>query len=784
MSSLKKILKYFLILSALLFVLIVGIYNLVVLKPSFAIKFIDKVFLPEYSIQIESIDSNNNLLSPNFIFEKINIVDNKKNNIISLPSLRIGINLFHSLASNRLVLSILEVDSFELKGSQSDTEFKPFFLLGKKLKINNEALKVSAESYEILFSKTDTKIILVNGKVNLVPYKKIEVFVNHLSKKIYYSSKHKLNSKNLREAKLFDFSSFSEYKINLSLSSKGVFDYQNSKLIRFNKLHFDKSKLVNKSGFIIENIESKVFSDINSSLHGVFSSSIPDQQIKGSLSFNQDKDLYVRSSLFIDLTDIISSNQYFNAQGKELFEFIYKVSNGKSSMQLNTDLLRTEISSPIEYFKKDKKSSLQTSIYIADMSKPSYDLKNNLFKAFIDHKNFGYFSYGKFFDSEIILNPHNDGLYIYLDLDRINLEDFISIQSSSNGSSNLKLIKARVTEFSLFNNKYENQIFNIFFDKEFIKTEILGKNLNGTIDMDATNFIKIKLENTKFKNISLKNNSISSNLNNYNMRFIGENIRIDEDYFNSIDFYLLKNESLTTFDNIKVVSNGLNIGPNSSDEKAYISYNSEIDLYKIKGLFEIDNSKDNFDNITSYDFNFLKTDLNIQWNNLTKILNLEGRLNFLVKDLSLDRDLPNSTFLRTLSILNLNAIIESVNKTSISNNANVLRINRAEGEIYASKNRGLITSPIILETDEASMNWTGEVLKNLNGEMQDLNLDLAMRLKISENIPWYAAIFGGIPALASGIVLENIFEDTLDNVSTLNFDVYGTVEEPKLKRLN
>ena len=127
MSSLKKISKYFLILSALLFVLIVGIYNLIVFKPSFAIKFIDKVFLPEYSIQIESIDSNNNLLSPNFIFEKINIVDNKKNNIISLPSLRIGINLFHSLASNRLVLSILEVDSFELKGSQSDTEFKPFF---------------------------------------------------------------------------------------------------------------------------------------------------------------------------------------------------------------------------------------------------------------------------------------------------------------------------------------------------------------------------------------------------------------------------------------------------------------------------------------------------------------------------------------------------------------------------------------------------------------------------------------------------------------------------------
>ena len=44
------------------------------------------------------------------------------------------------------------------------------------------------------------------------------------------------------------------------------------------------------------------------------------------------------------------------------------------------------------------------------------------------------------------------------------------------------------------------------------------------------------------------------------------------------------------------------------------------------------------------------------------------------------------------------------------------------------------------------MEWKGEVLKDSVGILNELNLDLEMRLKLSENIPWYAAVFGGIPA--------------------------------------
>jgi hypothetical protein len=82
------------------------------------------------------------------------------------------------------------------------------------------------------------------------------------------------------------------------------------------------------------------------------------------------------------------------------------------------------------------------------------------------------------------------------------------------------------------------------------------------------------------------------------------------------------------------------------------------------------------------------------------------------------------------------------------------------------------------------MSWTGEILKNNNGELDNLNLDLAMRIKISENIPWYAAIFGGMPALAGGVVLENIFESAIEDASTINFKMQGTIKNPDLVRLN
>ena len=144
--------------------------------------------------------------------------------------------------------------------------------------------------------------------------------------------------------------------------------------------------------------------------------------------------------------------------------------------------------------------------------------------------------------------------------------------------------------------------------------------------------------------------------------------------------------------------------------------------------------------------------------------------------------MPDSAFLRALKIFNLNAIIEGLGNESLGSQS--LLINRAQGDFYVSQKRAYINKPIKLETNEAKMEWIGEVLKDSNGILNELNLDLNMRLKVSENIPWYAAIFGGVPALAGGFIFENIIDDSLDDVSTFKFKVSGDIKDPAITRLN
>jgi len=82
------------------------------------------------------------------------------------------------------------------------------------------------------------------------------------------------------------------------------------------------------------------------------------------------------------------------------------------------------------------------------------------------------------------------------------------------------------------------------------------------------------------------------------------------------------------------------------------------------------------------------------------------------------------------------------------------------------------------------MLWVGEIVKNNDGYLSDLNLDMSMRIKVSENLPWYAAILGGIPAVAGTLVFQDLFEENIDAASSIAFKIDGTIEDPVLKRLN
>ena len=778
-NKIKKFFSYIFFLFFFIILFVVSTYCLLIYKPDHGIKFIDKALLLDYSLNIKSTLSNKNLINPYFVFEEIQINDNQNKELVYIPNLKIGINLIESLIQKYLLLSVLEIDTLKSSQGSSEETFQPFLIKGNKLKISNNTIDISAREFELLISPNNSKIVLIEGIINTYSYNKIKAFIDSIDNKLFYVSSHSFDSNALNQINSIDLNSLKDHEIYLDLDTKGYIDFETNQNNRFDRLTFKNSSITTNSEFSIKDINSRVFSNSNKELLGIFESRLPDQNISGSISYDYKKSV-IRTSLTINMDGIIDSNRYFSMDGDEIFRSIMVLSKDSFSMKLLSNLSNTKISSSIEEINNKLNEVTETSIFIEDMSNPIYLVKNKHINASIDSSGRGYFAFGSSFLENIKNANHKDGFYIYLDLDNLSLDN-IFYDDSRSSNALLGGIKIRSKEFNFLNNNYSNIKFNITFDDE-IYINISGKDLNGEINIDQTNFIKINLKDTNFNfdGINLAQSNLANGITNISLRLIGNNIKTEDNIFQDVDFYILKNKNVLTIDNIKIDSKRLNIGPSQDNQKAYISYNNKSDLYKVKGKYKFDNSSGYFDNLTKYNFNFFETDLNIQWNSLNKLTNLEGKLDFLIKDLNLDTEIPETTFLRALRIFNLNGIVDGLDDAS----NNLMNINRGSGKFIIGRNRALINSPIIFETDEASMSWSGEISKNKVGELDALDLDLSMRLKISENIPWYAAIFGGVTALAGGFVIENIFEETIENASTINFQVFGTIDKPDIKRLD
>ena len=778
-SKIKKLFLYISFLFLLSIIVLASIYSLLVYKPDNGIKFIDKILVLNYSVNIESISSNKKLLNPFFIFKEIQVNDNQNNELIYIPNLKIGLNLFESIINDYLSLSILEIDTIKSSNNSSTSIFEPFLIKGHKLKIYNDDINITATEFEALISPNNSRILLSDGNINEYSFKKIKALLDSFDNKLFYESSHSFNSMELDQINSIDLSSLKDHEIYIGLDSKGYIDLKTNENKRFDRLKFKKSRITTNSDFIIKDINLIAYSDLNNELLGIFDSVLPDQNISGSIFYDFNKSI-IRTNLTINMDGIIDTNRYFSMNGNEVFRSTIVLSEENFSIELLSNLSNTKITSSINEINDKLNENLETSIFVKDMSSPKYQVKNKYVNALIDRSGRGYFAFGNSFLEKINKINHKDGFYVYLDLDNLSLDN-IFYDNSNEDNDLLKAINIKTKKFSLFNNKYSNIEFNVNFDDE-IYINVSGLDLNGEIKIDRTNFIKINLINTNFNfdGIQLAQSNLASDLNNISLRLIGNNIKTKDNVIKDLDLYILKNKNVLTIDNININSKRMKIGPGQDNQKAYISYNNKSDLYKIKGKYRIDNSSGYFDNLTKYNFDFFESDLNIQWNSLSKLKNLEGKIDFLIKDLNMDTEIPESTFLRALRIFNLNGIVEGLD--DISNN--IMNINRASGNFVIGKNRAFINSPIVFETDEASMKWVGQIGKNSSGELDSLELNLSMRIKISENIPWYAAIFGGVSALAGGVVIENIFEETIENASTINFQVFGTINKPNIQRLD
>ena len=759
------------------------IYILLIYKPESLVKFLDRFLVKEYKIEYQDILSEHQLLKPKLSFKNLLLKNGSNKEIIKVEKINLGIDFLSTFTNRYLSLNALEIEGISANNQSSSKATGSFKIRISNLSIKTDDFIFQSDQSYIINIKGNTSITNFNGKLNNIFFKNLKIFNRPDSDKLFYSGVFNLNEKVIQKENLIDLKNFSDYTINLSLDSVGYFEKETEKLKSLNKYKFIDSKLITMDDYLIDNINLILFTNLDDNLTGLFSSSIPDQDLNGSLLVENER-IVIRSILRYEMSELLDYSEYFALDGYEEFKSKIEIKDEKVSVDLKTNSLNTKISSILKDLEKSKNKKLDVSIKIADLSRPTYSIKSDLYNSFIGEKNNGYFIFGNHHENLITNKNQADGFDIYLNLKKLDVNELL-IDGMDNDANNLRSINLRIKDFDFFKNIYANQNIKIDLFNNGFNIIFSGKGLNGSIREDSTGFIRVDVYDTKFefKGMDIIESQSNFNIENVNLRFVGKNIQTYDDTFQDIDFYFLRNEKITTIDDIKISSKNLNIGPYNNIEKAYISYNNITDMYKLRGSYEINNAEHPFKDLINYNFEFLSTDLNIQWVSLEKLKNIEGNIKFLIKDFESKATLPDSTFLKALKIFNLNAIIENINNETSITSPN-LYINRAEGNFYIGKNRALISNPIKVETSEAKMRWLGEVIKDSDGLLNELSLDLEMRLKVSENIPWYAAIFGGIPALAGGLFFENIFDERLDDVSTFKFKLSGSIEEPIIERLD
>ena len=402
------------------------------------------------------------------------------------------------------------------------------------------------------------------------------------------------------------------------------------------------------------------------------------------------------------------------------------------------------------------------------------DFKNN------KNKNFGFINFQDLSDIKYLEDGFNIKANIFIeDFNNVFSQNFISFNDLQ---INLYLSGNEIqnsSAFNFFSDKQSGVELSGNFNEGNLRLDFESEKLKGSIVRDASSFFRINLYdsniNFNFRD-SEENNFVFPNLK---FRVTGENVIFNDAIFKSIDFYYLKNGDVLTLNDINIDSDFLKIS-NYENEPAYFSINASEDFYKIKGLYEFFDIKNSLKLENFPPINYLRSNINIQWNNLLELRNIEGSLDFLAKDFQVNQRNPNSALLNLIGLLDIQSFFDGYDGSSTDE---YIKFKRGSGSMIFSQKYGRVVDDFSFEADFGNMDWSGFIVKDDSGFFEELDLELSLKLNLQENIPWYAAIFGGLGVAAGTAIIGSVFEDQIEDISTIEYSVKGPLSSPRLERL-
>ena len=388
MKVIKKTFTSLLFISVLFFITTVITYISLIYKPENIIFVANKYFSDDFIIEYKSVDSDRDLISPGFNFEDIVVKDTNNKTILEAEKIALGINLVKSFTKKQVNLTFLDLENFLYVNKPNSIQTNDFKLIVNKTDIKSEIFNLQANNSLIESHNGKISITNDNGKLNNIIFKELNIFNEYGSNKIFYSAEFNLDEKIIDNENLINLEAFLDYEIDLKIESKGYFDTDLKDLRNLNKFIFNKSSLITNTEYSIKEIDLVINTNLNKNLSGMFNASIPDQNIQGSILI-KDQLVTVRSKLKFDMSKIANYDQYLQLDGLEEFMGVLTINDDIVSLDLETNLSNTIITSVIDDLNKNKGKNLKTKINISDLSKPTYFIKNANFRSHIGPNNTG-----------------------------------------------------------------------------------------------------------------------------------------------------------------------------------------------------------------------------------------------------------------------------------------------------------------------------------------------------------------------------------------------------------
>jgi uncharacterized protein YhdP len=130
--------------------------------------------------------------------------------------------------------------------------------------------------------------------------------------------------------------------------------------------------------------------------------------------------------------------------------------------------------------------------------------------------------------------------------------------------------------------------------------------------------------------------------------------------------------------------------------------------------------------------------------------------------------------LRFISIFNLAGLVQRANVNQLFDPG--LTFDKATGDLSLEGQR-IVINKFAIRNGGGSLDLGG----NFDVAREIIDAELTVTLPLVENIPWVAALAGGLPIAAGAYLASRVFEDQVTRLSSGVYSVTGPLNTPEVK---